>query len=604
MIAPDGITSTADDSEITEWHNMISDFQTKSILKAMFVEKQISAEEAKRIDANTRNSESSGDNPLIAIARCLPTHLSTEKKINLEQLCEWFAEQCDLNYYHIDPLNIDIASVSQVMSPEYASKNGLIAVENTADSVTIAVKNPFDTGWKDSLSNLLRKDIKLVISNPNDIDRYASEFFSLAKSITQSRITDDQTGVSLQQNLEQLVDLARSGQLDAEDHHIVQVVDWLLQYAFEQRASDIHLEPRKERGEIRFRIDGVLHYAYHVPPNVMLAIIGRLKTLGRMDIAEKRRPLDGRLKTRTPDGKEIELRLSTVPTAMGEKMVMRIFDPDVLQRSFDALGLTDRELDIWNTLTRHTNGIILVTGPTGSGKTTTLYSTLRNLATSEVNVCTIEDPIEMVEPSFNQIQVHQAIDLTFSAGVKSLLRQDPDIIMIGEIRDLTTAEMAIQAALTGHLVLSTLHTNDSPSAITRLMELGLPSYLINASVLGIMAQRLVRTLCPHCKESDSIDHKEWLEFCQGIEIPLENPAKPVGCVECRQTGFLGRIGLYEMLEMTETLKSSIHPGSDLQSLRKQSQKDGLKTLRHSGAKKVALGLTTMPEVLRVTPFVQ
>ncbi|MCL4121538.1 UNVERIFIED_CONTAM: hypothetical protein GTU68_001345 [Idotea baltica] len=564
---------------------MISKFDTKSILKALFADKQISADEAKRIDANTKDVARSGDNPLIAIARSLPTRLATEKKINLEQLCEWFAEQCGFDYYHIDPLNIDISSVSQVVSPEYAKKNELIAVKNTNDAVTIAVKNPFDLSWKDSLSSLLRKDIEVVISNPNDIDRYASEFFSLAKSIGQSRITDERTGTSLQQNLEQLVDLARSGQLDAEDHHIVQVVDWLLQYAFEQRASDIHLEPRKERGEIRFRIDGVLHYAYHVPPNVMLAIIGRLKTLGRMDIAEKRRPLDGRLKTRTPDGKEIELRLSTVPTAMGEKMVMRIFDPDVLQRSFGELGLTDRELDIWNTLTTHTNGIILVTGPTGSGKTTTLYSTLRNLATSEVNVCTIEDPIEMVEPSFNQIQVHKAIDLSFSAGVKSLLRQDPDIIMIGEIRDLKTAEMAIQAALTGHLVLSTLHTNDSPSAITRLMELGLPSYLINASVLGIMAQRLVRTLCPHCKTSDS------------------NPAKPEGCLECRQTGFLGRIGLYEMLEMTETLKATVSPGCDLQKLRKQSQRDGLKTLRHSGAKKVAQGLTTMPEVLRVTPFV-
>ncbi|MCL4164526.1 UNVERIFIED_CONTAM: hypothetical protein GTU68_022793 [Idotea baltica] len=270
---------------------------------------------------------------------------------------------------------------------------------------------------------------------------------------------------------------------------------------------------------------------------------------------------------------------------MGEKMVMRIFDPDVLQRSFSELGLSDRELDLWNTLTTHTNGIILVTGPTGSGKTTTLYSTLRNLADSKVNVCTIEDPIEMVEPSFNQIQVHQSIDLTFSTGVRSLLRQDPDIIMIGEIRDLATAEMAIQAALTGHLVLSTLHTNDAPSAITRLMELGLPAYLINASVLGILAQRLVRTLCKHCKTE------------------LTSPAKPEGCLECRQTGYLGRIGLYEMLEMTQSLKKLVTPGGDLQHLRKQTKQDGLKTLRQSGAKKVALGLTTMSEVLRVTPFV-
>lgn len=312
-------------------------------------------------------------------------HATTEAKLNLEQLCEWYASYCDIDFYHIDPLNIDIASVTSVVAPDYARKNGLLAVENGQDIVTIAVKDPLDLNWRDSLSALLRKDIKVVMANPNDIDRYINEFYSLARSIKQSHISDDR-GTNLRQNLEQLVDLGRRGQLDAEDHHIVQVVDWLLQYAFEQRASDIHLEPRKERGEVRFRIDGVLHYAYQVPPNVLLAIIGRIKTLGRMDIAEKRRPLDGRLKTRTPDNKEIELRLSTVPTAMGEKMVMRIFDPEVLQRSFNELGLTDRELVLWNKLTKFTHGIILVTGPTGSGKTTTLYSTLRTLADSEVNV--------------------------------------------------------------------------------------------------------------------------------------------------------------------------------------------------------------------------
>jgi len=346
-----------------------------------------------------------------------------------------------------------------------------------------------------------------------------------------------------------------------------------------------------------------LHDAYQVPPNALMAIVGRLKTLGRMDIAEKRRPLDGRLKTRTPDNKEIELRLSTVPTAMGEKMVMRIFDPEVLQRSFNELGLSDRELDIWNRQTKHTNGIILVTGPTGSGKTTTLYATLKKLASSEVNVCTIEDPIEMVEPSFNQIQVHNSIDLTFATGVKALLRQDPDIIMIGEIRDLATAEMAIQAALTGHLVLSTLHTNDSPSAITRLLELGVPAYLINATVLGVMAQRLVRTLCPNCKEPDSIDQELWDEFSHGADIDEMNTHKPVGCLECRNTGYLGRMGLYEMLEITNELKNFVKPEGDLEELREQANKDGLLTLRHSGAKKVAAGLTTMEEVLRVTPFV-
>lgn len=575
----------------------------KAILKALFKDKMISASEAKRIDRNMVDAGDTITHPLIGVARNLPTHVETGNKLTIEPLCEWFAEACGVPYFYIDPLKIDIAAVTKVVAPQYAKIHGLLAIKDTPSVVTLAVKNPFDLSWRDELSSLLRKDIEIVFANPSEIDRYVNEFYTLAKSISRSSITDERTGSTLQQNLEQLVDLGRSGQLDAEDHHIVQLVDWLLQYAFEQRASDIHLEPRKEQGEIRFRIDGVLHYAYQVPPNVLLAIVGRLKTLGRMDIAEKRRPLDGRLKTRTPDNKEIELRLSTVPTAMGEKMVMRIFDPEVLQRSFTELGLTDRELDIWNRQTKHTNGIILVTGPTGSGKTTTLYSTLKNLATSEVNVCTIEDPIEMVEPSFNQIQVHNAIDLSFAAGVKSLLRQDPDIIMIGEIRDLATAEMAIQAALTGHLVLSTLHTNDSPSAITRMTELGVPAYLINATVLGVMAQRLVRTLCPECKEPDEVDPALWAEFTQGKNIELQNPCKPVGCIECRQTGFLGRVGLYEMLEMTRDLKKVVRDDSDLEALRTQTDKDGLLSLRHSGAKKVSEGITTMEEVLRVTPFV-
>lgn len=563
----------------------------------------ISVAEAKRIDVNLAGSINDPIHPLTGIAKSLPEHQQLGIKITLEYLCEWFAKQVDVPYFVIDPLKIDIGAVTQVVAPQYAKKHGILAVSSTPEFVTLAVKNPLDLSWRDDLENILRREVRVVFANPNDVERYISEFYTLAKSISQSTISDERAGVSIQQNLEQLVDLGRRGQLDAEDHHIVQLVDWLLQYAFEQRASDIHLEPRKTMGEIRFRIDGILHHAYQVPPNVLLAIIGRLKTLGRMDIAEKRRPLDGRLKTRTPDEKEIELRLSTIPTAMGEKLVMRIFDPEVLQRSFTQLGLNDTELATWHQLTAHTNGIILVTGPTGSGKTTTLYSTLKNLATSEVNVCTIEDPIEMVEPAFNQIQVHSAIDLDFAAGVKALLRQDPDIIMIGEIRDLKTAEMAIQAALTGHLVLSTLHTNDSPSAITRMLELGVPAYLINATVLGVLAQRLVRTLCPNCKEPDTVDPTVWQSFTKGIDVDLETPCKPVGCIECRQTGFLGRVGLYEMLEMSNSLKSKVKPDADLEILRQQTKDDGLRTLRYSGAKKVAEGFTTIEEVLRVTPFV-
>ena len=248
----------------------------------------------------------------------------------------------------------------------------------------------------------------------------------------------------------------------------MQVVDWLWQYAFDQRASDIHLEPRREMGVIRFRIDGVLHTVYQLPPTVMSAMTSRIKLLGRMDVVEKRRPLDGRIKTRNPAGDEVEMRLSTLPTAFGEKMVMRIFDPETAVKDLSSLGFGQHDADRWEGLVKQPHGIILVTGPTGSGKTSTLYSTLKRLATDEVNVCTIEDPIEMIEPAFNQTQVQNVLDFGFAEGLRALMRQDPDIIMVGEIRDLETAEMAIQAALTGHLVFSTLHTNDSVSAITPL----------------------------------------------------------------------------------------------------------------------------------------
>jgi len=358
-------------------------------------------------------------------------------------------------------------------------------------------------------------------------------------------------------------------------------------------------------GIVRFRIDGVLHQVYQIPMAVLTAMTSRIKLLGRMDVIEKRRPQDGRVKTRMPDGQEVELRLSTLPTAFGEKLVMRIFDPEVLVRDFSELGFSDEDRLRWRQMTGHPNGIILVTGPTGSGKTTTLYSTLKALATPEVNVCTIEDPIEMVEPAFNQMQVQHAIDLGFADGVRALMRQDPDIIMVGEIRDLETADMAIQAALTGHLVLSTLHTNDAPSAITRLLDLGLPPYLINATLLGVMAQRLVRTLCPHCKQSVPMSETDVATW-NALVSPWKSrrPAhihQPVGCLECRMTGYMGRVGLYELLPLTPELKHLIHPAADVAKIRDQAYRQGMKPLRISGAMKVAAGITTLEEVVKVAP---
>ena len=563
----------------------------------------MSKAEGKRVFLAARLSDRANQHSMAVIAQLQPVSAAAPKMpLSLEQLMQWLAEQTGLDYERIDPLKTDVTQVTAFVSYGYASGLNILPLRVSDQSIEIATADPFNTEWVSELEQLLRKSITLVLCRPDDIDRYLNEFYKLSSSIKKASIRGDEPEGALITNLEQLVELGRSGQLDAEDHHIINIVDWLLQYAFDQRASDIHLEPRRDNGEIRLRIDGVLHPVYQLPNNVMTAIIGRIKILGRMDIAEKRRPLDGRLKTRNPDSSEIELRLSTIPTAAGEKMVMRIFDPEVLKRSFKELGLSQHVLDSWQGFVNQTHGIVLVTGPTGSGKTTTLYSTLRQLATQEVNVCTIEDPIEMVEPSFNQMQVQSGIDLTFGAGVRSLLRQDPDIIMIGEIRDLDTAEMAIQAALTGHLVLSTLHTNDAPSAITRMLELGLPAYLINATVIGIVAQRLVRTLCPHCKQPSNISTPDW----ESITKPWKLQRPPttydaVGCIECRNTGYQGRIGIYEMLPMSPELKKVVIPDADIERVRRQAYKDGAQPLRVSGARHLSAGRTSLSEILRVAP---
>jgi general secretion pathway protein E len=472
----------------------------------------------------------------------------------------------------------------------------------TQTEVVIATAEPFIVEWEAEIAKITRRNVRLVVANPLDIAQYTAQFFTLAKSIKGANKfgTPD---VSLRSNFEQLVELGKSNKtLDANDQHIVNIVDWLWQYAFEQRASDIHLEPKRELGAIRFRIDGILHQVYQVPIAVMIAMTARIKLLGRMDVIEKRRPQDGRIKTRTNGGQEIELRLSTLPTAFGEKLVMRIFDPEVVVKTLPELGFPPDDAKRWDALTTRPHGIILVTGPTGSGKTTTLYTTLKALATSEVNVCTVEDPIEMVEGSFNQMQVQHGIDLSFADGVRALMRQDPDIIMVGEIRDLETAEMAIQAALTGHLVLSTLHTNDAPSAVMRLLELGVPYYLLEATLIGIMAQRLVRTLCPDCKKADGeLSDDVWEGLIEGWKLPRpEKIYRPVGCPECRQTGYRGRTGLYELLTITQPFSKLIKEETDIHALRQQSVADGMKPLRIAGALKIREGVTTADEVLKVT----
>jgi general secretion pathway protein E len=572
------------------------------LLRELVAQGRVDQDAAEQCLAIRRSSLNHQQHPLEFLAAQQVDDLSRPgKKLDLESLTVWLAQFAGQPYLRIDPLKIDVAAITPLMSYAFAQRHKILAVAVDAESVTIASSQPLVHSWEANLVHVLKRPIKRVVANPADIQRFTVEFYRLARSVSGATSVDQKiSGVG---NFEQLLSLgAQDQEPDANDAHIVNIVDWLFQYAFQQRASDIHIEPRREQGSVRFRIDGVLHTVYQFPPQVTMAVVSRLKSLGRMNVAEKRKPQDGRVKTKTPDGGEVELRLSTLPTAFGEKMVMRIFDPEVLLKSPDQLGFSADDLRRWESMTRQPNGIILVTGPTGSGKTTTLYTTLKQLATAEVNVCTIEDPIEMIEGAFNQMQVQHNIDLTFASGVRALMRQDPDIIMVGEIRDLETAEMAIQAALTGHLVLSTLHTNDAPSAITRLLELGVPHYLLKATILGVMAQRLVRTLCPHCKAPLQLDEDGWQSLTKPWSAPLPTGAQQaVGCLECRDTGYRGRAGVYEIMLLSDAIKPLITADTDLVALRRAAFKEGMRSLRLSGAQKVAAGLTTIEEVLRVTP---
>lgn len=568
-----------------------------SIAKALFDDGYINEQDAERA-----KTAPVGEHPISAIIGLGLSDLKNGgRAITGDTLGEWWANEIGHPYYSVNPLSINVQSITKVMSFNFAKMHNILCVEAHPNEVVIGTADPDSQAWKGAIEQTTQKSVRTVFVRPDLIEKYIVEFYSIAKSVMGAGAQDTGSSQNIT-NFEQLLEIKGDKDSSAEDKHIVNIVDWLFQYAFDQRASDIHIEPRRDVGNVRFRIDGVLHDVYEMPINAASAVTARLKVLGRMDVSERRRPQDGRIKTKTPQGKEVELRLSTLPTAFGEKMVMRIFDPDVLLRSFAEMGLEDSDLSIWNELTTRSSGIVLVTGPTGSGKTTTLYTSLRELATSQVNVSTLEDPIEMVVDAFNQTQVQPQIELDFAAGIRTLLRQDPDIIMVGEIRDQETAEMAVQAALTGHLVLSTLHTNDAPTAVTRLLDLGLPSHLIRVTVNGVMAQRLVRTLCPNCKEETEINREAWKSLVTPFKTePPKKVYKPVGCLECRNTGYMGREGIYEIIQPSSAMRKMITEHTDVDELRRQALKDGSLTLRLAGARKVAAGKTTVEEVLRVTP---
>jgi general secretion pathway protein E len=522
-----------------------------------------------------------------------------DKALDEDAIYQVLADEWKVPFRKVDPLKLDINLVTGTIPHSFAMKHLVIPVDKGDGVLTVATPNPFNVEVIEDLSRVSHMKVQPVVTPKRDIVKLLNEFFGFKRSIAAA---EDQFGgptVDLG-NLEQYVKLKSGVELPSNDQHIVYAVNHLLNYAFDQRASDVHIEPKRTASLVRMRIDGILHTVYSLPKNVHSAIISRIKTLARMDMAEKRRPQDGRVKT-DKGGVEAEIRVSTVPVAFGEKIVMRIMDPDILFQDLDKLGFTPGDLVRFQQFINMPHGIVLVCGPTGSGKSTTLYSTLGELSRPEINITTVEDPIEMVHPDFNQIAVQPLVGITFSSILRHILRQDPDIIMIGEMRDLDTAENAIQAALTGHLVLSTLHTNDATSAVTRLLDLGIPPFLIKSTLVGVLGQRLVRKICPYCKEYFEMESSELesldLKFAKKDTVRL---IRGKGCPKCRSTGYLGRTGIFEVLPITETLKEHISAEVDQEALRAKAKKEGMVTLRENAIRKLTDGSTTYQEVLRVT----
>ena len=515
-----------------------------------------------------------------------------------ELIMKAIAKNLNLPYLKIDPLKLDSDTVTKIISKPYALKHQMVPVNLSGNVLTLATSNPFDREGVDGIRQLKGLDIEIVVSTKSDIMKIITEFYGFKYSISAAQ-SELSSGADIG-NLEQYVKLKSISEMGATDQHVINAVEYLLHYAYAQRASDIHIEPKREFSSIRFRIDGMLHPIHRMPKPVHAAFVSRIKTLARMDIAEKRRPQDGRIKT-SQDGKEVELRVSTLPVSFGEKVVIRIFDPAILMQDIESLGFLDREIALFKSFIAAPHGLILVTGPTGSGKTTTLYSALRVLSTPDVNITTIEDPVEMIYEDFNQTSVQPQIGITFASSLRTLLRQDPDIIMVGEIRDMEAAENAIQAALTGHLVMSTLHTNDAPSSITRLLDIGVPSFLINTTLVGVIAQRLVRKVCPHCAEWYHLSDDE----CRMLGLAREK-AKTVkvsigaGCPQCRGTGYLGRTAVFEIMEITDKVRAAIEERTTPTKLKQIAQTEGFTTLRENAIRVLLKGITTVDEVIRVT----
>ena len=562
------------------------------------VERQWRAQQARAAKGSRTDEEASPFKALTAMN--LTDASGNGTRIDDFLLARLIAEDAGLHFYKIDALKLDVEMIEAKISRPFARKHRMVPVAVRDGKLIVAVVNPFDRVAIDSYQQMVKQDIHVVVSAESDVMGVINEQYGFRASVTKAERDLRGDGFALISNLEQYVKLKSGTEIETSDAHIVNAVDFLLQHAYDSRASDIHIEPKRESAAIRFRIDCVLHEIQRVPKLVNLAITSRLKTMCRMDIAEKRRPQDGRIKT-DHQGKEVELRVSTLPTAFGEKMVMRIFDPDVLLRSVAGLGFYEDELVTFNDWIKRPHGIILVTGPTGSGKTVTLYSALKSLASPEINITTIEDPIEMVHDEFNQTAVQAKIGITFAHALRTILRQDPDIIMVGEIRDTETAEHAVQAALTGHLVLSTLHTNDAPSSITRLLDLGIPHFLITSTLIGILAQRLVRENCKFCVEEYPPTTEEAAVLRMSPEkLEPYRFKRGKGCLHCRQTGYIGRTGVFEVVPMTEKIRRLISGQASSLDIYKLAREEGMRTLREAAVEKVFRGVTTVTEMVRVT----
>jgi general secretion pathway protein E len=532
-------------------------------------------------------------------------HLDEDRVVEVQ------ARMMGIPFASIDPLKLSAELITSTVSRPFARRHCVVPLESGDGTIRIAMADPLNEALTDELQRITGRRVEAVMASRKAIQKIITEIYGFQSSVTAAEEQvrgggPESPGPDLG-NLEQYFRLKKVDEIEATDRHIVNAVEYLLHYAFDNRASDIHIEPRREASVVRMRIDGVLHEVYRIPKVVHGAIVSRIKTMARMDVAERRKPQDGRIKTAAGgaggEGREVELRVSTLPAAFGEKIVLRIFDPEQILVDLADLGMYPEELEAYERFVARPNGLLLVTGPTGSGKTTTLYSTLRAIATPEVNVVTIEDPIEMVVEEFNQVAVQPKIDITFATMLRTFLRQDPDIIMVGEIRDAETAEYAVQAALTGHLVLSTLHTNDSPSTIVRLRELGVDKFLVNSTLVGVVAQRLMRKVCQSCKAEEILtaDQVALLEIpMRGGRAPELKVARGKGCTRCRGTGLYGRTGIFEVLDMTDGVRKLVAENADAPEIARQARADGMRTLREVAVHKLAAGLTSFEEVVRVT----